>query len=55
MGNNLQCWRPTHSQWLKPTIVRPGRRLGLCNLQVRSVQRREGEVGTWLYMGVVYA
>ena len=28
---------------LKPTIVRPGPRLGLCNLKVRSGQRGEGE------------
>ena len=56
MGNNLQYWRPTHisevwtnrrRQWLTPTIVRPGRCLGLCNLQVRSVQQRR----LWLYMG----
>ena len=32
------------ARWLKPTIGRPGLRLGLCNRQVRSVQRREGEV-----------
>ena len=31
------------ARWLKPTIVRPGPRLGLCNLKVRSGQRGEGE------------
>ena len=31
------------ARWLKPTIVRHGPRLGLCNLKVRSGQRGEGE------------